>query len=189
MFPWDHLAAGYLAYSLGTRLLGRRPPTVGTVLAVALGSQFPDLVDKPAGWLLGVFPTGVSVAHSVFVAVPVAVAALWVTRTRDRPELGAAFGTGYLLHLPGDALMPVVLSGARPDYSVFLWPISPKATSPPGGFLVNVEYFLSRYPELLTTLDLRLIGFEVALLGGALVFWVLDGTPGISGRNTQLPVR
>ena len=49
MWPWEHLAIGYLAYSLLGRLAWRRPPTVGTAITVAFGTQFPDLVDKPLG--------------------------------------------------------------------------------------------------------------------------------------------
>ena len=49
MWPWEHLTIGYLAYSLLSRLAWRRPPTVGTAITVAFGTQFPDLVDKPLG--------------------------------------------------------------------------------------------------------------------------------------------
>ena len=49
MWTWEHLAIGYLAYSLLSQLAWRRPPTVGAAITVAFGTQFPDLVDKPLG--------------------------------------------------------------------------------------------------------------------------------------------
>jgi hypothetical protein len=186
MFPWEHLAVGYVFYSVGVRVLDARPPDWVAAAAVLLGSQFPDLVDKPASWLFDVFPTGVSVAHSVFVAVPVAVAVAVFARQLGRTDAGLAFGTSYLLHLPADALYGAILRGRPSEFSVFLWPVDSKETHAPGGFLVNVEHYLSRYPEFFTNADaLRFLGFELLLLGLALALWVLDGTPGLPGPHPR----
>lgn len=180
MFPWEHLALGYLVYSLSARVLGFRPPDRAALFAVLLGSQFPDLVDKPASWLFNVFPSGVSVAHSVFVAVTLTLAVVVVAARYDRTDIGLAFGTGYLLHLPADAAYRTIVRGLPPDYRVFLWPVAPKHPEPPGGFLVNVEYYISNYPELFDTVNgVRFLGFEALLLGGALLLWIADGMPGI----------
>jgi hypothetical protein len=61
MWPWEHLAVGYLLYSVSCVLWGRYPTRIG-VAALAFGTQFPDLVDKPLGWWLGVLPSGQSFA-------------------------------------------------------------------------------------------------------------------------------
>jgi len=186
MFPWEHFAVGYVAYSLSARVLGYRAPSLGVLLAVLFGSQFPDLVDKPASWLFGVFPTGVSVAHSVFVAVTLVAVVVAVTKRVGRANVGAAFGVGYLLHLPADAVHRTIVRGLQPDFRVFLWPIASKQPSPPEGFLASVEFYLSNYPALLASPNtLRFIGFEVALLGTALLLWISDGAPGIPRARTR----
>ena len=70
MWPWEHVAFGYVLYSLGSHAIRREPPAEWTVFALGLGTLVPDLVDKPLSWSLGLFPTGYSVAHSALVAVP-----------------------------------------------------------------------------------------------------------------------
>ena len=65
MWPWGHLAVGYLVYSgLSRWRFGRLPGSVAT-LAVALGTQLPDLVDKPLAWTVNVLASGRSLAHSL----------------------------------------------------------------------------------------------------------------------------
>lgn len=49
MWPWEHLAISYLAYSLLGRLAWRRPRPLREPPSVTFGTQFPDLVDKPLG--------------------------------------------------------------------------------------------------------------------------------------------
>jgi len=180
MFPWEHFAVGYVLYSLSVRVFSLQPPDWAALLAVLFGSQFPDLVDKPASWLFNVFPSGVSVAHSVFVATTLTVVAIAVAKYHGRADVGFAFGTGYLLHLPADAAFRTIVHGLPPDPRVFLWPIAPKYPDPPGEFVVNIKHYISQYPELFTTAEgLRFLGFEVTLLSGAFVLWLLDGAPGI----------
>lgn len=57
MWPWGHVGAGYLVYTLLRRHTGERPAGAA-VLALAVGTQFPDLVDKPLGWTVGLLPGG-----------------------------------------------------------------------------------------------------------------------------------
>jgi len=68
MWPWGHLAVGYLLWSVLVRDRRFRPPTGAETLLLAVGTQFPDAVDKPLAWSLGVLPNGRSLAHSVFLA-------------------------------------------------------------------------------------------------------------------------
>ena len=53
MWPWGHLAAGYPVYTAYTRLHTGDPPADVPALVALLGTQLPDLVDKP----LAVLPT------------------------------------------------------------------------------------------------------------------------------------
>ena len=63
MWPWDHLAFGYVWYTLASRGWDGRPPSNAAAIALAVGTQFPDLVDKPLAWWLDVLPAGRSLGH------------------------------------------------------------------------------------------------------------------------------
>jgi len=88
MWPWGHAAVGYLAYSLGYRASDRRL-TGAAVIALGVGTQFPDLIDKPLGWTFGVLPGGRTLAHSLLTVAVVAVVLaipLGVVSARRRRE-------------------------------------------------------------------------------------------------------
>ncbi|MFC6793255.1 metal-dependent hydrolase [Halobaculum halobium] len=122
MFPWDHLAIGYVAVSLLFRIRGRRVGALACA-ALALGSQFPDLVDKPLAWAFTVLPGGTTLAHSVFVAVPLSAAVYVLARHRARASVGAAFGVAYVLHLPADLLYGPLATGDPIRVGAVLWPL------------------------------------------------------------------
>jgi hypothetical protein len=186
MWPWEHFAAGYIAYSLSSRILGDRVPTHLDASAVLVGSQFPDLIDKPGSWLFGLLPSGVSLAHSVFVSVPVTIFVIIESRRRNQTAAGLAFSTGYLSHLPGDALYGTITRGAPPSYRVFLWPIAPKTTNPPGGFLTNVRYYLDIYQSMRNHPNVVwFVVFEVLFLSTAFLLWIADGKPGVALLRDQ----
>ena len=73
MFPWEHAAVAYLLYAGYARWHDGTAPGGWAVLVVLVASQLPDLIDKPLAWQFGLLPSGRSLAHSVFVAVPVVV--------------------------------------------------------------------------------------------------------------------
>jgi len=177
MWPWEHLAFGYVLYTVATRLLSGSPPSDGAALALAVGTQFPDLVDKPLAWVVGILPSGVSLAHSLLFAVPGAGVAALVARRLDRPAVGAAFAVGYLSHLAGDVLYPVLLGG-DPSVAYLLWPLveNPGKTAP---VLTIVGDLFGRFLEFLATPRgrLYLLG-EATFLLVALGLWVWDGFPG-----------
>jgi hypothetical protein len=107
MWPWEHLAAGYLLYSLGVRAFGRDPPSDGAAVALVIASLLPDLVDKALSWGLGWFPSGYAVGHSAFVAVPVGLGVLLAGYWFSRPRWGVAFVVGYWAHLLADVANPL----------------------------------------------------------------------------------
>jgi hypothetical protein len=177
MWPWEHLAFGYVLYSLVCRARGRSPAGAATV-AVAVGTQFPDLVDKPLSWTFGVFPTGYSVAHSAFFAPIVVGLAYALTARAGRVGLGAAFSVGYLSHLAGDIVYPAIVgNGLSPD-SV-LWPLAHSAGTPPeaGLFELFERYFSAWAAQILTLDPSPLLLFELALAALVFALWVLDGMP------------
>ncbi|MFB6075088.1 MAG: metal-dependent hydrolase [Haloarculaceae archaeon] len=184
MWPWEHLAVGYLTYSLARRAVTGRAPARVEAYAVLLGSQFPDLVDKPLGWGTSLLPSGVSLAHSLLVAVPLAAVATVVTSNRGRRELGAAFAVGYLLHLPADALYPALLGGNV--YTDFLlWPLVPVPSESVPSIVGHLQELIAHFLEVLATpAGAAYLVLEALLLGSALALWILDGHPGVPRRTT-----
>jgi hypothetical protein len=184
MLPWDHLAVGYVTFSLLSRLRAR-PVDDGAFLSAVVGTQFPDLVDKPLAWAVGVLPSGTTLAHSVFVAVPLAVVVYGVARCVGREQAGVGFGVGYLLHLPADVLYGPLTSGGPVEVGALLWPLVHKAgQSATDGFLTTATYYLTRYRT--TMVSTEAVGYllvEVSLLVTAFVLWVADGRPGLPTRR------
>jgi len=167
MWPWGHLASGYLVYSLLVRLSGGVPRDY-TTLALVFGTQFPDLVDKPLAWTFGVIPNGRSLTHSVFTAVFLILAARFLLGRYGYGSLSTAFGVGYLVHLAGDALGPL-LSGEYYYLGFLGWPAVPA-----------IDYGEKSFAAQLAALELTAFtAVEVGL--GLLVvgLWVADGRPGL----------
>jgi len=99
-----------------------------TAFVLAVGTQYPDLVDKPVGGYLGLVPWGRVFMHSLPFAVPVSGVALAYFVGTGRPGLGFGFVFGYFTHLlsdwrnqlrggevPADLFWPLVPLGARPE--------------------------------------------------------------------------
>jgi membrane-bound metal-dependent hydrolase YbcI (DUF457 family) len=176
MWPWEHLAFGYILYSVTVRLLRVGPVTRRSAVWLAVATQLPDLVDKPLAWTVPLLPGGRSLAHSLFVAVPLVSLALWVAYSRDRLTVGVAFVVGYLSHLAGDVLYQVVVGdGLRPTF--LLWPLLPPssldvaATGTVGHVGVLFAAFLARVHS---PGGLLYIGLQTALVGAAVTLWLVD---------------
>ncbi len=179
MWPWEHLAVGYLCYSLYSRARTGSPPDGPGALAVAFGTQFPDLVDKPLAWQLGLLSSGNSLAHSALTAVLLSVFVLGLSERRGVPQLGIAFVVGYLVHLPGDVFYPLVYGGG-PWVEFLLWPFVPVGSGETLGFLPKLSSLLERTGDFLTTPAGRAyLGAELGLLALAVVAWWVDGRPGV----------
>ena len=67
MWPWGHVALGYLFYSLYVHWRHDRPPSAPAAIAVGVGTLLPDVIDKPLAWWAAVLPNGRSLAHSAVV--------------------------------------------------------------------------------------------------------------------------
>jgi len=193
MWPWEHLAFGYVLYSLYTHLRHGESPRGLPVLALAFATQFPDLVDKPLAWTLHVLPGGRTLAHTLFVALPLSAGAILVARRERLPAVGTAFAVGYLSHLLGDVVYPLAL-GLPVGVGFLFWPVVP---APTGGVEHGVVELLRRYATqyLADMAPGRLfvyVGLELGLLLGAFGLWIRDGLPGVDslrrlvGRGLEL---
>jgi len=182
MWPWEHVAFGYLLYSPLLRLLARRGPDGRTAGLLAFGAVFPDLVDKTLSWGLGVFPTGYALAHSVFVAVPVGVALL----ATGRSVRVGGFVAGYWSHLLGDIVDPV-RSGGDIAISRVFWPVvvgDPYEESlGVGRGVVYLTEFLRELPTTDLTSPAVLYLLSPLL---ALAVWLADGAPGVAACRRLL---
>ncbi|WP_144905684.1 metal-dependent hydrolase [Halobellus captivus] len=180
MWPWEHLAFGYVIYSLGVHLTWRRAPGGAEAVVVAIGTQAPDLIDKPLSWGLEVFPMGYAVGHSILFSLPLTAVAVWIARRYDRAGIGIALAVGYLSHLAGDVLSPF-LSGGALSFDRLLWPlVSFPAYETDHGFVGRFSLYVGRYLHEATdpsNLPYVLAYLSVFFLVSTL--WVIDGAPGV----------
>lgn len=176
MWPLGHAAVAYLWYTGYCRADGRLPKSLA-VVALLIGSQFPDLVDKPLSWYLGVLPTGRSLAHSLLVIGPLLAAVLLVANRSRRAECGIAFSIGVLTHLFADSL-PALWGGV--DVPYLLWP------------LLAVEPYESGAPSIIAlftdSLGQPYFLAEFVLAGLAVAVWQRDGYPGVAELYHRLAV-
>jgi hypothetical protein len=169
VFPPGHVAAGYLLYSLLRRLRGGRvPDDLLVVLALAVGTQMPDLIDKPLAYATTILPYGRSLGHSGVLTLVVLAAALVLARTYGPAPV--AFAVGWASHLAADAV-GIVIEGSWAHLWYYLgWPLFPlPEVEHHDGF---IEYLLSLDATLLLSLELALVVLALAL-------WIRDGRPGL----------
>lgn len=176
MWPWGHLAGGYLLFSAWRR--ARHDPTPGDreTVVVAVATQLPDVVDKPLALTVSLLPGGRSLAHSLLAAT-IASALVWrYAANRDHQDLGTAFAVGYWSHLLADSALPA-LTGSHADLAFLAWPFLPL----PGP--TDSHSILGRFWELAVALSGGNVPpFFVAELGlvvAAAVLWTRHGAPGV----------
>ncbi|SIR19746.1 LexA-binding, inner membrane-associated putative hydrolase [Haladaptatus litoreus] len=180
MWPWEHLAFGYLAYSASRRLVTGKPPRSDAVVVLGLATQLPDLVDKPLAWTLSILPSGHSLAHSLLTALPLSAVALVLAHRARRTDIGVAFTVGYLSHLAGDIIYPIAV-GKDPAPGFLLWPV---VSVPPDqsslGFLARFRSYFGDYLTYLNNPEIQsYLALELGLLSVVFFLWLVDGMPGV----------
>ncbi|PSP54560.1 metal-dependent hydrolase [Halobacteriales archaeon QS_1_67_19] len=177
MWPWGHLAVGYLAYVAALHVRGRGEQTLWTLVAVAFGTQFPDLIDKPLAWSLTVLPSGRSLAHSLITATVVIWLAYLIAERVDSTEVAVAFGIGYVSHSLADLGPEVVIGLLQGDLgqlkwtTYLLWPVLPSPPYPQDHSFM--EHFAALALEPYVTAQFVLFGIAIAV-------WIRSGTPGLT---------
>lgn len=177
MWPWAHAAVGYLIYSLFLRVRNgdrhvdsKDVPAERAVLALAVGTQFPDLVDKPLAWYMPILPTGRSLAHSLLVAGVVIALVGWIAQHAGQGEAGTAFGVGYISHSLADGVHAAA-HAEWADLSYLAWPVLPSpAYEGPQSVLARLAA-LNPTPTFL---------FELVLTAAAIALWARQGYPGLN---------
>ncbi len=177
MFPWGHIAVAYLLYSLYSHGRFRRPPRPEPVLAVAIGSQFADLIDKPLAWGLGILPGGRTLAHSLFFAAGLLVIVYAAGFALGRVETATAFSIAHLSHLLAD-LPPRLALGYPFGSEYLLWPV---LSEPVFSYSEQVFEPPALVVLLVTPLTdtVTFLVFEFVLFVVAIGLWVADGYPGL----------
>lgn len=170
MLPWGHAAVGYLLYTALCRYQSDTPPAGPAVLALALGTQFADLLDKPLAWYLGVLPSGRSLGHSIFVTIVLLAVVHRLATAIHRPALSIAFGVGHLFHLAGDTVYPLI-DGEVGTLTFLLWPVVPQPGSGAGDYTI-IEMLL----ELSQTVGGMI---EFVLFVTATGLWLSHRAPGL----------
>lgn len=192
MWPWAHLALGYLVYVGYTHVRRVQVPSGWSVVFLGIGTQFPDVVDKPLAYWWAVFPEGRSFAHSVLVVVPICVAVLYVARYLNRSADGTAFAIGYGSHPVGDAL-PVVLTGEWDALTFLAWPILPVPDYEAESFAHHSQQFAEAMDGL--TFERLLTGWNDQFVLQAwltilvVVLWFHHGVPPLSRIRDALAAR
>jgi membrane-bound metal-dependent hydrolase YbcI (DUF457 family) len=183
MWPWGHLAVGYLSYVAWLRVRGAstRTQTGVTVAAVGVGSQFPDIIDKPLAWTVPLLPSGRSLAHSLIIATVVIAVTYRISQTYDYEDTAIAFGVGYVSHSLSDLGPTVVWGLLRGDVSQLEWTtylLWPLLSSPPYPLDSSFqEHIVAFQPD-------AYVVFQFALAGVALAVWKQSGEPGLSAART-----
>lgn len=177
MWPWDHVAVAYLAYSAYARAHGRRPSAT-TAVVVVVAAVVPDMIDKPLSWWFAVLPSGRSLGHSAFTAAAVVAVTGAVQRRGGPVGLVPAVAIGYVSHLLGDVAYPLVVKGSlRVEF--LLWPLVPAvADSTPDPFTHVSELFAAFLGYLSTAAGATYLVLDLMLLIGAAALWFRDGAPG-----------
>jgi preprotein translocase subunit SecE len=186
MWPWGHLAVAYLCYVAWTSRRETGEQTLATLCVLAVGSQFPDLVDKPLAWTFGVLPSGRSLAHSLFTVIAIVWLVTYIGRRRDREALAVAFNVGVLTHTLSD-ISPSALWGiitgdwSQTEWLTYLvWPLRPP---PP---YANDESFLEVFAAF--TVD-PYVAFQFVLFGVAVWVWLATGAAGLAELRRHIQRR
>jgi membrane-bound metal-dependent hydrolase YbcI (DUF457 family) len=136
VFPHEHLFVALLPVVAYVTVRDRTLPSAAVIGVTALGSQFPDLVDKPLAHQFGLLPSGRVFTHSLPIAIPLVIAVLAYGWRTGRRRLAGAFVSAYLLHLVGDTYT-VLLTGRIP--ADLLWPLTAVQPRPRVPFWAGVN--------------------------------------------------
>lgn len=178
MWPWEHVALGYLLFAFVRCGLGWPQPTDGDAVNVVVGTQLPDLIDKPLAWSLGALSTGTAFGHSIWFLGLMVVVTVSAGVRYGRGTLLAALTIGIASHLIGDVLFAIAVGSAM-TYELVLWPIVTASPEPSTGLLAAIA---ANWHEFVAFLDSPrgrwYLLAEAGMVLAAGGVWLRDGAPG-----------
>ena len=145
MLPHEHLIVAALPVLSYILLRHRRFPSKAMIFVVFVGSQFPDLVDKPLAYSLMIIPSGRVFLHSLPFAIPISIFVMIYGIETNRPALSSGFVYAYLSHILVDVRQSL-FAGQLPQN--LLWPFVdtlPASSVPPwaGSGNINVTLWIT----------------------------------------------
>lgn len=189
MWPWGHLAVGYVAYATYTRYRYDEHPAGGPVVVLTVATQLPDLIDKPLAYSVGVLPGGRSLAHSLLIAVPLCILALELAHRETGwwAQSGVAIAIGYATHLLGDSIQGLLALNAA-ELTFLAWPLLTPPDYDTNGFDEHVAQFLES-TESLGAGGLSPFAIEWILFGLMVGLWLSHRAPPLGEALTAVRQR
>lgn len=130
MLPIEHFIVAFLPVLGLTLMRHRRFPSLRVTALAFVGTQFPDLIDKPLAYQFGLLPSGRVFMHSLPIAIPFLTVVLLYGFYTHRLYLTSIFAFSLLSHLFADnhtSLLP-----PNPTISSdLLWPFTQPKARPP----------------------------------------------------------
>jgi membrane-bound metal-dependent hydrolase YbcI (DUF457 family) len=161
MDPHEHLLIALVMVLCYIMVAKRELPSIELLAIAFVGSQLPDLIDKPLAIQLDVIPTGRVFMHSLPVAIPVWMILLVYTWRTERPHAGVAFVIAYASHLVGDNYR---LLAAQQVPNNLLWPFRPHSPLP------DIPYWAGPH-----NINVHLVTlFSIAILTTTIFYLILD---------------
>lgn len=180
MMPWGHLAVGYFCYTAGLHIWDRQSPADIPTLALVVGTQLPDLIDKPAAYWIGLIE-GRAIGHSLLFVVPLCLLLLYITHRYSRQQIGVGFTIGALTHLLTDSVPSLFLGEYGVSY--LLWPILPSPQYGVRSFSHHLQQLIATYQSLNTAslmeIAKSMFAIQILLAFIVTIIWVIDGYPGV----------
>jgi len=140
----------------------REFPGAWLVLVAFLGSQFPDLVDKPLAHVLFVLPSGRVFMHSLPFAVPLSLLVIGYARQTGRLRTGGVFVFAYVSHLAADNYRALTGAGAHVPADL-LWPFVPPTPRPPVPYWAGPNSINLHLWSLFSVATLALVAYVLVL--------------------------
>lgn len=132
MHPSEHFIVAVLPTAAYVIARDKRLPTLEFLAVVFVGSQLPDLVDKPLAHQFALIPSGRVFLHSIPIAFPLALLVVYYAHRTDRLRLGGAYAFAHGSHLVADT-HHALFDPNRSFPPDLLWPITqpvPRPTVP-----------------------------------------------------------
>jgi len=129
VLPPEHFLVAFIPLLVYVLVRDKQLPSLRFVAVVFLGTQFPDLIDKPLAHQFGVLPSGRVFMHSLPTAIPVLlIIALYGWQT-NRIRLSSAFIFSHISHLLADNYRLLIQSNPRIPADL-LWPLTQPIARP-----------------------------------------------------------